>query len=80
MELIEGDTPVGPLPLEKVLEYARQIADALSAAHEKGVVHRDLKPQNIKGDKGIRYLSPRIAVIGMLSPHHPWLHPLPSTN
>jgi len=48
MELIEGQSPKGPLPLEKALEYARQIADALEAAHEKGIVHRDLKPANIK--------------------------------
>ena len=48
MELIEGESPVGPLPLETALEYARQIAEALGAAHEKGIVHRDLKPANIK--------------------------------
>jgi serine/threonine-protein kinase len=48
MELIEGETPRGPLPLETALQYARQIADALEAAHEKGIVHRDLKPGNIK--------------------------------
>src|SRR5689334_9198081 len=48
MELIEGESPEGPLPLETVLHYARQIADALEAAHDKGVVHRDLKPGNIK--------------------------------
>src|ERR1035438_2247999 len=47
MELIEGESPKGPLPLEKVLDYARQIAGALEAAHEKGIVHRDLKPANI---------------------------------
>src|SRR5450759_3960116 len=48
MELVEGEAPKGPLPLETVLNYARQIAEALEAAHEKGIVHRDLKPANIK--------------------------------
>src|ERR1700689_4652637 len=39
MELIEGENPKGPLPLETALDYARQIADALQAAHDKGIVH-----------------------------------------
>jgi len=47
MELVEGQTLTGPLPLETALNYARQIADALEAAHDKGIVHRDLKPANI---------------------------------
>ena len=47
MELVEGETLHGPLPLETALDYARQIAGALEAAHEKGIVHRDLKPGNI---------------------------------
>src|SRR5262249_34835816 len=47
-ELVEGETLHGPLPLETVLDYAKQIADALEAAHEKGIIHRDLKPANIK--------------------------------
>ncbi|SPE37565.1 Serine/threonine protein kinase [Candidatus Sulfopaludibacter sp. SbA6] len=48
MELVEGESPQGPLPLETALNYAGQIAEALEAAHEKGIVHRDLKPANIK--------------------------------
>ena len=53
LELVEGDTlaeriAAGPIPVDEVLAIARQIADALEAAHEKGIVHRDLKPANVK--------------------------------
>jgi Tol biopolymer transport system component len=47
MELVAGENLKGPLPVEMALNYARQIADALEAAHEKGIIHRDLKPANI---------------------------------
>src|SRR5579863_5062727 len=43
MELVEGTPLKGPLPLAKTLEYASQILDALDAAHQKGITHRDLK-------------------------------------
>src|SRR5262245_9583365 len=48
MEYVEGDDLKGPLPLDDALRVARQIADALDAAHAKGVIHRDLKPANIQ--------------------------------
>src|SRR5712691_5018662 len=52
MEYLEGETLAqrllkGPLPLEQVLQYAIEIADALDKAHRKGITHRDLKPGNI---------------------------------
>jgi serine/threonine-protein kinase len=53
LELVEGDTLAdriqqGPIPVEEALKLALQIAEALEAAHERGVIHRDLKPGNIK--------------------------------
>jgi serine/threonine-protein kinase len=64
MELVEGERLKGPLSLEKALEYARQILDALDAAHRKGIVHRDLKPANILVTKrGIKLLDFGIARI-----------------
>jgi eukaryotic-like serine/threonine-protein kinase len=53
LELVEGPTLAdrlasGPIPLDESLGIARQIAEALDAAHEQGIVHRDLKPANIK--------------------------------
>ena len=53
LELVEGPTLAerlarGPLPIAEALSIARQIAEALEAAHEKGITHRDLKPSNVK--------------------------------
>ncbi|RPJ53314.1 MAG: serine/threonine protein kinase, partial [Acidobacteria bacterium] len=47
MEYIEGTPLVPPCPLDKAIEYAIQVADALRASHEQGIIHRDLKPANV---------------------------------
>jgi eukaryotic-like serine/threonine-protein kinase len=63
LELVDGPTlaeriALGPIPLDEVLAIGRQIADGLEAAHEKGIIHRDVKPANIKiaGDGVVKVL------------------------
>lgn len=54
MELVSGETLAervkreGAVPIEEALAVAKQIAEALEAAHEKAIIHRDLKPANVK--------------------------------
>jgi Tol biopolymer transport system component len=63
MEFVEGATladliAAGPLPMDDALEIARQMTEALEAAHQQGIVHRDLKPANVKvrGDGTVKVL------------------------
>src|SRR5262245_2978508 len=72
LELVEGETLAerlrrGPIAAADALQIARQIAEALEAAHEKGIIHRDLKPANIKvtGDGKVKVLDFGLAKIGI---------------
>ena len=78
MELVEGSTLAdritrGAVPREESLRIARQIADALEAAHEKGIIHRDLKPANVMLtadglakvlDFGLAAVAPQASAVG----------------
>jgi hypothetical protein len=71
MELVEGPTLAdrinhGAIPLEEALPIARQMAEALEAAHEKGITHRDLKPGNVKvkADSTVKVLDFGLAKLG----------------
>src|SRR5215467_2926754 len=71
MEVVEGQTlaeriEMGAIPLDEALGIAQQIANALEAAHEKGITHRDLKPGNIiiKPDGTVKVLDFGLAKVG----------------
>ena len=62
MEFIEGAPLKGPMPVDKAVEYAGQILEALDHAHRKGIIHRDIKPSNVMLTKhGIKLLDFGIA-------------------
>jgi serine/threonine protein kinase len=78
MELVEGPTLAdriarGPLSMDEALPIARQVAEALEAAHEQGFVHRDLKPANIKvrPDGAVKVLDFGLAKAFALEPRSP---------
>ena len=86
LELVEGVTlaerlTLGPLPVQEALTVARQIADALEAAHERGVIHRDLKPSNIKitPDGTVKVLDFGLAKVFARegAGHDTWAMPIP---
>ena len=75
MELVDGEDLSqrigrGALPIEEALSIAKQIADAIEAAHDQGIIHRDLKPANIKvrADGTVKVLDFGLAKIADLGP------------
>src|SRR6476620_1338414 len=71
IELVEGEDLAerivrGPIPVDEALLIAKQIAEALEAAHERGIVHRDLKPANVKvrADGAVKVLDFGLAKLG----------------
>jgi serine/threonine protein kinase len=86
MEYLEGETLAarlakGPLPLDQVLKYAVEIADALDKAHRKGITHRDLKPGNIMLTKsGAKLLDFGLAKLTQDSPAAAPLSQLPTAR
>lgn len=69
MEYVEGRPIAGPLPLEQAVRYGIQIADALDAAHRRGITHRDLKPANILLTKsGVKVLDFGLAKFQVVQP------------
>jgi serine/threonine-protein kinase len=75
MELVEGEDLAariarGPIPVDEALPIARQVADALEAAHERGIIHRDFKPANIKvrPDGTVKVLDFGLAKSGAAAP------------
>ncbi len=84
LEYVEGESLAtrlarGPLPIDEALEIAKQIAEAVEAAHEKGIVHRDLKPGNVmlRADGAVKVLDFGLARTGddSQSPSRSVFHP-----
>ena len=76
MELVEGEDlsqriARGPIPIDEALPIAKQIAEALEAAHEQGIIHRDLKPANIKvtPDGAVKVLDFGLAKLAHVGSH-----------
>jgi serine/threonine protein kinase len=70
LELVEGQTladrlDAGPIPLDEVIAIGRQLAEGLESAHERGIVHNDLKPQNItlRPDGAVKVLDFGVATV-----------------
>ena len=85
IELVEGEDLAeriarGPVPLDEALPIAKQIADALEAAHDDGIIHRDLKPANIKvrADGTVKVLDFGLAKLTDAAANRPGSDPLPT--